>query len=124
MQALDLQGIPGTTFYRWYDRYDEDGSGTLADRSICPTSVWNRVPQVWRDDLVGCTLEAVGHLAAQRKKRRQFNYEGVGHEAGIWKQNSLGVQKRRSAAQPNPVSQESAKKLICAVSLGFLGWYF
>ncbi len=47
----DMLGIPRTTFYRWYDLYVEGGYDALADRSPCPKSVWNRIPQDRRDDL-------------------------------------------------------------------------
>ena len=56
-QALDMLGIPRTTFYRWYDRYAEGGLDALADRSPCPKSVWNRIPQARRDDLIEFALE-------------------------------------------------------------------
>ncbi len=56
-QTLDMLGIPRTTFYRWYDRYIEGGLDALADRSPCPKSVWNRIPQERRDGLIEFALE-------------------------------------------------------------------
>ena len=56
-QTLDMLGIPRTTFYRWYDRYVEGGFDALADRSPCPKSVWNRIPDNRRDDLIEFALE-------------------------------------------------------------------
>ena len=56
-QTLDLLGIPRTTFYRWYDRYLEGGFDGLADHSPRPRSVWNRIPQDRRDDLIEFALE-------------------------------------------------------------------
>ena len=56
-QTLDMLGIPRTTFYRWYDRYVEGGLDALADRSPRPKSVWNRIPQDRRDDLIEFALE-------------------------------------------------------------------
>ena len=52
-----MLGIPRTTFYRWYDRYVEGGFDALADRSPCPKSIWNRIPQARRDDLIEFALE-------------------------------------------------------------------
>ena len=52
-----MLGIPRTTFYRWYDRYVGGGFDALADRSPCPKSVWNRIPQARRDDLIEFALE-------------------------------------------------------------------
>jgi transposase-like protein len=56
-QTLDILGIPRTTFYRWYDLYVDGGLGGLADRSPCPGSVWNRIPDARRDDLIEFALE-------------------------------------------------------------------
>ena len=51
-QTLDMLGISRTTFYRWYDKYLEGGLDALADRSPRPKSVWNRIPQDRREDLI------------------------------------------------------------------------
>lgn len=56
-QTLDMLGIPRTTFYRWYDLYLEGGFDRLADKSPCPKSVWNRIPDDRRDDLIAFALE-------------------------------------------------------------------
>ncbi|MEK6247583.1 MAG: IS3 family transposase [Planctomycetales bacterium] len=56
-RTLDMLGIPRTTFYRWYDRYDEGGFDALADCSPRPKSVWNRIPQDRRGDLIEFALE-------------------------------------------------------------------
>ena len=56
-QTLDMLGIPRTTFYRWYDQYLEGGFDGLSDRSPRPKSVWNRIPDDRRDDLIEFALE-------------------------------------------------------------------
>lgn len=56
-QTLDMLGIPRTTFYRWYDLYLEDGLEGLSDKAPCPKSVWNRIPDDRRDDLIEFALE-------------------------------------------------------------------
>ena len=56
-QTLDMLGIPRTTFYRWYDLYVEGGLDALADRSPRPSSVWNRIPQTRRDNMIEFALE-------------------------------------------------------------------
>ena len=56
-QTLDMLGIARTTFYRWYDLYLEGGFDGLADKSPCPKSVWNRIPDDRRDDLIAFALE-------------------------------------------------------------------
>ncbi|MEJ6510266.1 MAG: IS3 family transposase [Octadecabacter sp.] len=56
-QTLDMLGIPRSTFYRWYDLYVDGGLDALSDRSPRPRSVWNRIPDARRDDLIGFALE-------------------------------------------------------------------
>ena len=56
-KTLDMLGIPRTTFYRWYDRYLEDGLDGLADKSPCPGSVWNRIPEGIREQIVEMALD-------------------------------------------------------------------
>ena len=56
-KTLDMLSIQRTTFYRWYDRYLEGGLDALADQSPRPGSVWNRIPQDRRDNLIEFALE-------------------------------------------------------------------
>lgn len=52
-----MLGIPCSTFYRWYDLYLEDGFDGLSDKTLSPKSVWNRIPDDRRDDLIKFALE-------------------------------------------------------------------
>jgi hypothetical protein len=56
-QTLDMLGIPRSRFSRWYDLYLEDGLDGLSDKSPSPKSVWNRIPDDHRDDLIEFALE-------------------------------------------------------------------
>ena len=56
-QTLAKLGIPKTTFYRWYDRYQRFGEAGLEDRSPHPGRVWNRIPDVIRKQIVDLALE-------------------------------------------------------------------
>jgi len=56
-KTLDILSIPRTTYYRWYDLYLDGGLDALADRSPCPKSVWNRIPEQIRDDFVEFALD-------------------------------------------------------------------
>ena len=56
-QTLDMLCIPRSTFYRWYDLYVDGGVDALADHSPRPGSVWNRIPDARRDDLIEFALE-------------------------------------------------------------------
>ena len=49
--------IPSSTFYGWYDLYLEGGLEALRDRSPKPKSVWNRVPDDKRDQIIDFALE-------------------------------------------------------------------
>jgi putative transposase len=54
---LDKLGIPRTTFYRWYDRYQIGRPETLEDRSPIPSRVRNRIPDDIRDRIVTLALD-------------------------------------------------------------------
>ena len=56
-QTLDNLGIPHTTFYRWYDRYQIGGSEALEDQSPRPSRVWNRIPDDVRQRIVDLALD-------------------------------------------------------------------
>jgi len=48
-RTLDQLGIPRSTFYRWYDRYQTGGPERLDDRSPRSDRVWNRIPDEVRE---------------------------------------------------------------------------
>jgi len=56
-QTLKMLGIPSSTYYDWYARWVEGGLDALADRPPRPRSVWNRIPDRVRDDVVDFALE-------------------------------------------------------------------
>ena len=56
-RTLDKLGIPGTTFYRWYDRYRAFGEAVLEDRNCGPGRVWNRIPDDIRGQIVELALD-------------------------------------------------------------------
>lgn len=56
-RTLDKLGIPKTTFYRWYDRYQALGPEGLEDRSSGPGRVWNRIPDEIRNQIIDLALE-------------------------------------------------------------------
>ena len=53
---LSKLGIPRATFYRWYDRYSRGGPEALNDRPPRPDRVWNRIPDVVRDNVIELAL--------------------------------------------------------------------
>ncbi len=56
-RTLAKLGIPKTTFYRWYDRYQAFGEDGLEDRRPHPDIVWNRVPDDVRQEIVDFALD-------------------------------------------------------------------
>ena len=56
-RTLDKLGIPSTTFYRWYDRYQAFGEAGLEDRTSGPGRVWNRIPDDIRQRVVEMALD-------------------------------------------------------------------
>ncbi|WP_371685566.1 IS3 family transposase [Tropicimonas sp. IMCC6043] len=56
-RTLSMIGIPSSTYYEWYARWAEGGLDALADRSPRPRSVWNRIPDHIREDVVEFALE-------------------------------------------------------------------
>ena len=56
-QTLKMLGIPSSTYYDWYARWSDGGIDALADRSPRPKSVWNRIPDQVRKDVVDFALE-------------------------------------------------------------------
>ncbi len=56
-RTLAMLDIPSSTFYRWYDLYMDGGIEALQDKSPKPKSVWNRVPDDKREQIIGFALE-------------------------------------------------------------------
>ena len=56
-RTLAMLGIPSSTFYRWYDLFQDGGVEALQDRSPKPKSVWNRVPDEQREQIIDFALE-------------------------------------------------------------------
>lgn len=56
-QTLDLLGIPRSTFYLWYDKYQSGGVDALTDKAPMPSHVWNRIPDDVREQIIDLALE-------------------------------------------------------------------
>ncbi len=56
-QTLGMLGVPCTTFYRWYERYRLEGHDALEDKAPLPETVWNRIPDDIRDQLITLALD-------------------------------------------------------------------
>ena len=49
--------VPRSTFYRWYQRYQEGGYDGLADQKPAPHQFWKFIPESVRDHVVEVALE-------------------------------------------------------------------
>jgi putative transposase len=56
-RTLEELGLPRSTFYRWYQRYQEMGYDGLADQKPGPRQIWNRIPAEVRQQVVDVALE-------------------------------------------------------------------
>jgi len=56
-QTLDKFGIPRSTFYRWYDKYQIGGVDALEDIPSRPGSTWNRIPDKIRAKIIDLALD-------------------------------------------------------------------
>ena len=56
-RTLEKLGIPRSSFYRWYDRYQRGGPEALADRPSRPDRVWSRIPEAIRSQIVDLALD-------------------------------------------------------------------
>jgi transposase InsO family protein len=55
-QTLEELQVPRSTYYVWYQRYQEEGPEGLALRKPQRKQVWNRIPEVVNDQLVELAL--------------------------------------------------------------------
>jgi len=56
-RTLDQIGIPKSTFYAWYDRYQSGGLDALEDHRPTPRRVWNRIPDDVREKILKFALD-------------------------------------------------------------------
>ena len=56
-RTLKELGINRSTFYKWYQRYLEDGYDGLAHKYQSPRQFWNAVPPGEREKIVEVALE-------------------------------------------------------------------
>jgi len=56
-RTLEELEVPRSSFYRWYERYQEGGDEGLADHKPGPQQFWNRIPDSVRQQVVEVALE-------------------------------------------------------------------
>jgi len=55
-RTLEELDVARSTFYRWYQKYQEEGYEGLADVQSSPRQFWNRIPETIRDQVVQIAL--------------------------------------------------------------------
>ena len=55
--TLRQLGIPPSTFYGWYQRYEAEGFDGLHDRKPAPRPRWNAIPKAVQDEVLEMALE-------------------------------------------------------------------
>jgi putative transposase len=55
--TLRQLGVPRSTFYGWYQRYEADGLDGLQDQKPTPRPRWNTIPEEVRDEVLDLALE-------------------------------------------------------------------
>lgn len=63
-RTLKELGIHKSTFYNWYEKYQQFGPEGLADQPAAPKQVWNRIPTEEREKVVEIALE-MSHYSAR-----------------------------------------------------------
>lgn len=56
-RTLQELEVPRSTFYRWYQRYQEAGYDGLANKKPAPRQFWSRIPQSVRSHVVEVALD-------------------------------------------------------------------
>src|SRR5215475_13618847 len=57
LRTLAPIGIPRSTFYDWYSRYQEGGIEALEDGKPRPRRIWNKIPDKIETAIVNLALE-------------------------------------------------------------------
>ena len=56
-RTLEELDVPRSTFYRWYQQYQEDGPDGLRDQKPNPRQFWNRIPEQVKEQVVDLALQ-------------------------------------------------------------------
>jgi transposase InsO family protein len=75
-RTLEILGTPRSSFYRWYDRYPQGGPEALKDRPSRPDRIWNRIPNLIREQIIEMALDcpelSPRELAVKFTDERQY----------------------------------------------------
>jgi putative transposase len=82
-RTLQELGVPRSTFYDWYKRYQKEGYDGLENRSSQPRQTWNRIPDEVREEVVEIALDM------PEKSPRELAWHIVDHEAYFISESSV-----------------------------------
>ena len=82
-RTLDALGIPRSTFYRWYGKFQEAGAEGLNDKRPRPKQFWNRIPESVQQQVVNLALEYPD------KSPRQITWQFVDQEGYFISESSV-----------------------------------
>ncbi len=57
-ETLRHLGVPRSTFYGWYQRYESEGFEGLNDQKPAPRPRWNAIPKAIQEEVLGMALES------------------------------------------------------------------
>ena len=106
-------GIPRSTFYDWYRRYQEGGIEALEDGKPRPRRIWNKIPDKIRTAIVNLALEepdlSSRELAVNfTDTKGSFVSEASVYRLGPWSDHEPGLhldEGRRSLRQSDDRAQ-------------------
>ena len=74
-RTLDRLGLPRSTFYAWYDRYQSGGVEALEDKAPMPARIWNRIPDDIRQQIN--EIQSDPEIDAEAKKKMIASLEAM-----------------------------------------------
>ena len=69
--TLRQLGVPRSTFYGWYQRYEAEGFDGLEDKKTIRRPCWNSIPSAVRDQVLDLALEHTFEAAVIGKCRQE-----------------------------------------------------
>src|SRR5216684_2665484 len=108
-RTLTSIGIPRSTFYDWYSRYQEGGIEALEDGKPRPRRIWNKIPDKIETAIVNLALEEPdlspreleGQLCVRSHRLSALEGPGPDHEPGLHPDEG-GRSLRQSDDRPKP----------------------
>lgn len=82
-KTLEELDVPRSSFYRWYQRCQEDGYDGLVEKKPRAKRIWNRIPQEVKEQVVDLAL------SHPEKSCRQLTWQFVDQEGYFLSESSV-----------------------------------